>query len=260
MVPGGWEQRSALREALVEVLWPLLAAACTWAISAHAARRANDTPAARLGLSGNDNRARLGPALVVVFCAQTVAHAMLLGLRLSGGDGTQPALTPAFALLQWALATAVASRQLIAYLRSMRHRHVGLFGHGVLAFVVASLCASLAQAYFAFFVPSRWTTPMVGRGVSSESLLLEARLALNAAAVCVLLTLRKLPEPSSPAALTAVPGELERLLGLDCGDAYSALQARERLLSPDDKIRRPSSETGDSILQNTLFCWVGQRI
>ncbi|KAJ1731156.1 hypothetical protein LPJ61_002673 [Coemansia biformis] len=257
--PEGWEHSPVLRSLLVEALWPMLAAVCVRGLSPRVAGHIRNIPPAPVGHAGSDSRAWLGPTLIALFCAQAAIHALLLWTRLTSSDqGALLALAPAIGLLQWLVAMAVASGQLLTYLRSIRHRHYGLFSHGVLAFVVASLCASMVQAYFALFVPSQWRTPIVGRGVSRETLLLQARLALNAAAACVLLTAPRLPRTIAVATPPETPGELERLLGSAADVHYT--EPRPRQLSSDPKARRPSPEIGDSILQNALFCWVGDRI
>ncbi|KAJ2801763.1 hypothetical protein H4R20_003550 [Coemansia guatemalensis] len=174
---------------------------------------------------------------------------MYTGPRLCGSDN----------LLEWAAVSAVAVRQLSAYLASTRNQYYGLFGHMVFAFVVANLCTAITQTYWSFFVPEQWNTPMWGTGVSAESALLEIRLVINTAATLLLLVVRKLPKPGSTddTPLTSFE-ETEQLLDQELVD--SSTHVRQRRLSTNLVTRRPSPEIGNSILSNALFCWVGELI
>ncbi|KAJ2739994.1 hypothetical protein H4R23_000093 [Coemansia sp. Cherry 401B] len=243
---------------LLETFAPAAAALLAWKLSP--LRSTQAAHFSSFNFHGGDNRLWMGPALVIVLCVQVLVQALAAWCQLSSKTpGPLPGLASAILLLQWIAAAAVATRQLLAYLWSIRHKHYGLFSRAVLAFVAASLGANLVQAYYAFFIPVNWKTPAWGAGVSSQDVLLEARLCLNILAMALLLTVRRLPRYGLAYSRLAVPKDTERLIGHG-QRAASYSMPPERRLSPSSAPRLPSAEIGNSILDNTLFTWVGDLI
>ncbi|KAJ2083672.1 hypothetical protein H4R24_000630 [Coemansia sp. RSA 988] len=260
-VPPSWlgtvERDSIERYLLVDAVAPALVAAVARWLSSRTSINASGRIPTGPRLCGSDNRIWIGPLFVALLCVQVLVQGLILRTRLS--DTTQhesysAMLAAAVLMLEWTVASAVAVRQLAAYLASTRNQHYGLFGHMVFAFVAANLCTALAQAYWSFFVPEQWNTPMWGTGASAESLLLEIRLVISVVATLLLLVVRRLPKHGGTDDTSF--GESEQFLEPELSDP----SIRVRRLSANHVTRRPSPEIGNSILSNALFCWVGELI
>ncbi|KAJ2779675.1 Transporter of the ATP-binding cassette (ABC), partial [Coemansia javaensis] len=215
--------------ALLCSLAPVAAAVLAWGLLPSAIR-----PAVHAGLDGHDNRTWIGPLVVVLLGAQALAQARSVPVRAGG----EQIWASAVLACGWAAAAAVAGRQLARYMAGGRQKQYGLFGHPVLAFAAASLCASMGQASGALL-----------DGAAQPPLLpplLLFRLGTSAAVTLLLLSARRLPCPG-PAAVSS-----------DAADSAAAAQRqRQRQLSPDGPPCRLAPEIGASILGNLLFCWVG---
>ncbi|KAJ2819726.1 hypothetical protein IWW50_005353, partial [Coemansia erecta] len=249
------------RNALIDALVPAVAAIIVWRVSLGVDSKGWSAQFAGVHFSGGDNRLWIGPLVVLVVWAQVLMQALELCFQLPlRGNTLLSGLVAVVVLLEWLAAAALASRQLLAYLRSVRHKHFGLFSHTLLAFIAANLCANLAQTYYTFFAWANWTTPVWRTDIPKAALLLEVRLALNFLAAFLLLIVRRLPKYDFLYSAPDGRKDTERLMESENTHSYSTPQPHERRLSPKPIPRQPSSEVGSSILGNIMFTWVGELI
>ncbi|KAJ1775919.1 hypothetical protein LPJ54_003410 [Coemansia sp. RSA 1824] len=208
------EPSSVARGVLIDALTPAAVAIAIWKFSPGVAPKERSARASTLLFNGGDNRLWIGPLFVLIICIQVIVHAFTFWCQLSPDYlGLLSGLASATVLLQWFIAAIVGSRELLAYIRSIRHRHYGLFNNAFLAFLTANLCANMIQTYYTFFTPANWSTPAWGAGVSSDS-----------------------------------------------ASSYSASLPLKRRFTYTQLPQLPSSELGDSILENIMFSWVGKLV
>ncbi|KAJ2007007.1 hypothetical protein GGI04_001683 [Coemansia thaxteri] len=110
---------------------------------------------------------------------------------------------------------------------------------------MASLISSVAELYFAYFVPTQRNTPSLDRDAWPGLFILPIRVCIDAAAVVLLLVVRDLPQRAG----IALPDE--SMLATEVQE-----NAAGRHLFKDTKTKQVSPETGESVLSNGLFCWV----
>ncbi|KAJ2357491.1 hypothetical protein GGF43_001425, partial [Coemansia sp. RSA 2618] len=250
-----WEHNSCIRSVFVDLLAPTFIAFAVWRLTARPQR----VKLSSLDLRGSDNRLWIGPLFLAVAVVQALVQGLVLHERAHEYSHTSAAvLTSAALVLEWLVAIAVVARQLLAYLSSERHRYYGLFCSTVLAFTIANLGASMAQAYFAFLVRSQWKSPMWGPGVPKKHVLVQAKLAIDVVATVLLFVVRRLPRPGSPIALPSSIEETEQLIGQT--PVNLATSATKRQLSNTAVNMKPSPEVGASIFSNMLFNWTGEYI
>ncbi|KAJ2808062.1 hypothetical protein H4R20_001018 [Coemansia guatemalensis] len=194
----------------------------------------------------------MGPLAVVLICARVLVQALILFIRVEDNRDQAAVESAAALVIAWLAIAAIGFRQLFSYLGSARHDYYGLFEHWILGYAGASLCASIAQIYFAYFVQSRWNVPMWGAGISVEVRLQQICMTIDASIAMLLLTMRRLPK-NCPLSLDNTTAETEGLLDED----DCSMRLADRILTDaHNKFRPISAEFGNPILHNLWFAWV----
>ncbi|KAI8320345.1 hypothetical protein GQ54DRAFT_298726 [Martensiomyces pterosporus] len=197
-----------------------------------------------------DNRVWVGPMFLLLVVAQTAIQAMRL--RKDRANSAAVLFSSALAFLEWFMVALLAMGQWLAFLWSDRISHRGLFNRMVSGFIFIQLACAVLKAYYAFFVPSQWKTPMWGPQASESAILLEINILVNVLATVLLLVAHPLPQFDAAGSVPQPSVDTELLVDHEQpgGHRYK--------LSGESKPKRHSPEVHSSILSNAFFSWMNK--